>query len=116
MTTKDHNSPHQYEEKVRFIHLRNIDDEGDITNSGGVTVAFCEKDRHLWFAYSRCHWNDNYCKRIGRNIATGRLYSGDCYAIANDPQVDKYEAIIAKVFQLVRRDQEKSPNFFHDEE
>lgn len=39
-------------------------------------------------AFAKCNSKDNYCKKIGRAIVTGRIKSGDCHVIrlGNDKQ------------------------------
>ena len=61
---------------VKFIHLRrrNIED-GSISNSGGVTVAFREVGANIEYAIARCSPYDNFSKKLGRIKAEGRLES-----------------------------------------
>src|SRR5258708_25220082 len=70
---------------VKFVHLREIDmDSGQPTPTGGITVAFTlikERDEPdgtdlYWAARAECSHRDNFCKKIGRSIATGRLRKG----------------------------------------
>lgn len=76
--------------KTRFIHLRFWNEDGLPQNRGGTTIAYkADPDNLNTFnvAYSICHPNENYCRKIGRNITEGRLHSGDCYHILFDPFV-----------------------------
>lgn len=70
---------------VKFVHLREFDPEiGEPLPNGGITVAFTKiKDREqpegfdlYWAARSECSQRDNFCKKIGRSIAAGRLRCG----------------------------------------
>lgn len=67
---------------IKFFHnriLRNI--EGDISTHGGATVAFVDTtperkndEKHLFhYAYAWCRENENFNKKIGRDVASGRL-------------------------------------------
>ena len=41
---------------------------------GGATLAELYKDNHcVAEAWSNCSERDNYCKKLGRNIAVGRV-------------------------------------------
>lgn len=70
---------------VKFVHLRDIDmDSGQPLPQGGITVAFTlVKEREdpegtdlYWAARAECSQRDNFCKKVGRSIATGRLRCG----------------------------------------
>lgn len=70
---------------VKFVHLREIDmDSGQPLPQGGITVAFTlVKEREnpegtdlYWAARAECSQRDNFCKKVGRSIATGRLRCG----------------------------------------
>ncbi len=37
------------------------------------SCAFYEENGHIYFAVARCHENDNFNRRLGRNIAESRL-------------------------------------------
>lgn len=63
--------------KLRFIHLRNWDSAENLMPHGGYTIGWCSVNGDIHFAYSQCSLADNYNKKIGRNIVTGRLSSGD---------------------------------------
>jgi len=61
---------------IKFLHFRQQTFKGDISNLGGVTVAY-QKIREGVFkmAYAHCHPKDNFCKATGRIKAAGRLNS-----------------------------------------
>ena len=70
---------------VKFVHLREMDMEsGCPLPQGGITVAFTlVKEREepegtdlYWAARAECSQRDNFCKKTGRSIATGRLRCG----------------------------------------
>jgi hypothetical protein len=66
---------------IRFLHIRNLHNEnnGDdsyISCKGGTTVAYEVDDDTIRFAVAKCSIRDNYCRKTGRAIATGRLNTG----------------------------------------
>jgi hypothetical protein len=70
--------------RVTIIYYADYPDEffGELQPRGGITVAdiFDSKGHLLVSASANCSTQDNYCKRIGRDIAVGRalkeLYEG----------------------------------------
>lgn len=59
-----------------FVHIR--PDNVHINPKGGVTVAIQgDEDHGFQFAAAKCHHNDNFVKRVGRDKAAGRLNSGE---------------------------------------
>lgn len=65
--------------KIQFIHRRNFDHmwyAGPSTH-GGATVAYQEvKPGLIEYSVARCSTRDNFNKKLGRDIATGRLAVG----------------------------------------
>lgn len=68
--------------EVKYRHLRTVavnTKTGDVINCynlGGATVAYRELDAEtIIYAVAICSEKDNYCKKTGRTIATGRLKS-----------------------------------------
>lgn len=60
--------------EVNYRHIRFMDDFGNISNMGGVTVAYVQTDENtITFATAVCSIKDNFCKRTGRKIARQRL-------------------------------------------
>jgi hypothetical protein len=71
--------------RIYFLHIR-YEDEHDplkFSTHGGVTVAYHYlKDLKQWeVAVATCNLSDNFCKKIGRTIASNRLNWGDCYRL-----------------------------------
>jgi len=59
--------------KYRYYHLRIFDEKGHPSPFGGATICY-DRDRDRYhIAY--CSLKDRFCKRIGREIARGRLES-----------------------------------------
>lgn len=65
---------------IKFIHLRYINPFNDnVETKGGFTVAYVEHANDtVTYAIAKCSKKDNYCKRIGRDVATGRMKAGQC--------------------------------------
>ena len=69
---------------VRFIHIRLIDEKGEISLYGGLTVAYDVMKDQIVFATSRCrvpaytdagNWDegDRFNRKLGQMISAGRL-------------------------------------------
>jgi hypothetical protein len=61
--------------KTYFMHIRNLDNDGQISNYGGTTVAYRETSGGVEFAEAWCSNRDNFNKAYGRAKAQGRLNS-----------------------------------------
>lgn len=59
---------------TKFIHIRRGIGAG-LQEKGGATIAyeFNPDTRQAQYAVAKCSTRDNYCKKIGRDIAQGRL-------------------------------------------
>lgn len=58
---------------LKYIHLRPRYD-GFLMPTGGVTIAYDVDGDHAFYAVARCSVKDNFCKRTGRAIASGRWH------------------------------------------
>jgi glycerol-3-phosphate dehydrogenase len=59
---------------VNFIHIRERDAQGRISTHGGFTIAYRQTaPDEVVLATAMCNEKDNFCRRIGRAIAGGRL-------------------------------------------
>lgn len=56
---------------MRFLHLRKRSN-GTIRAKGGKTVAYEVAGNLVTLAFAKCSKKDSYCKKVGRDIATGR--------------------------------------------
>lgn len=66
---------------VFHIHIRDHDEEGELLNFGGATIAY-EVERlsdkfRIKFSVSECCDTDRFVKQIGRDIASSRLIHGE---------------------------------------
>jgi len=62
------------EVKVYFQHHRNKDENGRVLPTGGETIAYTFDDKNKKIeAYAVCSMKDDYNKKLGRWIDTGRL-------------------------------------------
>jgi hypothetical protein len=59
--------------QLAFLHIRVYDLNGGIAPTGGLTTAIQAVDGNLVYAVARCSDADVFCKKTGRDIATGRL-------------------------------------------
>ena len=66
---------------IKFVHVREYDNQGEPLPHGGITVAFMRVSTTLGVdtyhvSKALCSVRDNFCKKIGRSIAAGRLLVG----------------------------------------
>jgi hypothetical protein len=87
--------------RIYFIHLRYEDEKYPDQSDprGGITVAFRHVlGTHWEIALAKCNVTDNFCKKVGRTIASNRLNCGDCHRIPSDLKEDR----LAQVEQRIR--------------
>jgi hypothetical protein len=68
---------------MKFIHLRyrfkdqisDINPQG-IFNKGGVTVCYQKTPEHFTYSLAYCNLKDNFNRRLGREISSGRFNAG----------------------------------------
>lgn len=76
MTTPTSDRDFRFTE-MKFIHLRYFDYVGgwrlEISNLGGMTIAYVEVDGRIVYAVAKCSRKDNFCRKTGRAIAGLRL-------------------------------------------
>lgn len=99
---------------LKFIHLRYFEDveynddttREEMLQNAGITIAYRQGTTHdgLDVAFSRCHPNDNYNKKVGRGICEGRMLHGDYYKVPRQPDVLDFEVICAFVNNKVMND------------
>ena len=84
----------QVDSKIKFIHCRNMEEDGSVSGKGGMTIAYIldATRKVVGFAAAKCHSKDNYCKYTGRAKATGRLRSSSFYEHCPEP-MDEIEFI-----------------------
>lgn len=66
---------------MKFMHMRMHEPEVEGADSillahGGVTVAYEVKENNIEYAVAKCHRNDNFSRKIGRDISMGRFLAG----------------------------------------
>lgn len=67
---------------IKYVHIREFNIDGVPLPNGGSTLAFLRiaqtEDRGDMYHVSQalCSHRDNFCKKIGRSVATGRLLCG----------------------------------------
>jgi hypothetical protein len=94
---------------VRFIHLRDHDPHGAILAHGGATIAFevvpgeDVGDKDVFFSWAECHYRDNFCRRVGRAKAGGKLNSPRYARHTRIPEgQDIREALIREYYDAKR--------------
>ena len=60
---------------IKYLHVRALNDENELSPNGGLTVAYTCTLTDIVLQVAKCHENDLFCHRIGREIAFGRLKS-----------------------------------------
>lgn len=60
---------------AKFLHYREVDEEGMVLPNGGVTVAYVVGEEGTSYAFAYCSPYDNYSKIYGRAKSSGRLLS-----------------------------------------
>jgi hypothetical protein len=60
---------------MEVYHIRNEDEEGNILNNGGLTIVYRIDEYSISFGWALCCNEDNYDKKLGRQIAVERLAS-----------------------------------------
>lgn len=72
--------------RVYFLHIRYEDENNSslFSTHGGVTIAYryLSESKKWEVAVAECNIKDNFCKKIGRTIATNRLNWGDCHRLS----------------------------------
>ena len=58
---------------IKILHIRECDEEGNLLNKGGCTIAYTCTKQDILLNASFCHPKDQFCKKIGREVAIQRL-------------------------------------------
>lgn len=62
---------------VKYLHVREIDEYGDLKHFGGLTVAYTLVDTEgvagICVHLAKCHPSDRFCYKIGRETALKKL-------------------------------------------
>ena len=71
----------QTQNEIKFLHFRDIADDGSVNPRGGVTIAYrgfgpTEGVQTVSFAAARCSKDDNFERAQGRALAAQRLDLG----------------------------------------
>lgn len=106
--------------KVHYIHVRNRNQDGTISNRGGTTVAFREiPEVGIEYAYAFCSPKDNFSRHLGRTKAAGRLGSSRHRFVSVD-QYDKFiqnqtRMLSNRLNQLLGSDMTKEQNLLESQ-
>jgi hypothetical protein len=95
--------PNKNTNPVFYIHLRYQEDDGSISNHGGLTIAYRPHDNEVAFevAIARCNQSDNFCRKTGRCIALGNL-NWDRLWICKAPESDRHADIHKHIVDFVQ--------------
>lgn len=79
---------------IKFVHCRNLNDDGSINPRGGLCIAYATNDdqKVVGYAAAECPTNYNYVKAVARAKAAGRMKSAKYYQDA--PELDEKVFII----------------------
>jgi hypothetical protein len=84
----------------KFLHIRYGVEDGNpnsnikIADQGGISIAYeVVEGKYLRVAYARCSVLDNFCYRVGRKIAAGRLANKRLGAITKLETEGKLEVL-----------------------
>lgn len=100
---------------MKFIHLRyrfqdlvtNMNPQG-LYNRGGVTICYEKTPTHFTYSLAYCNLKDNFNRRIGREISSGRFRGGWFWVIPLHPDQDIRDALDQKV--LIKIKEHLDPN------
>jgi hypothetical protein len=68
--------------QIQFIHRRPVAGDCGPASRGGFTIAYQEiKPGLVEYSIANCSPRDNFNKKIGRDIATGRLVNSNNRAV-----------------------------------
>ena len=67
--------------KEKYIHLRYPDprDPAKPSGKGGLTICYQVDGDEVHYAEAQCHMKDNFSRRKGRLISSGRLHKGKSF-------------------------------------
>jgi hypothetical protein len=88
----------------KFIHLRYFDENNELIQNAGITVAYLlnPADHNLLLvSFARCHPSDNYNKKIGRAISIGRMLHTDYYIVHRQGDNKDFDLVTSFVNQKV---------------
>jgi hypothetical protein len=88
--------------RIYYSHIRYESENPtqEYSEKGGITIAFrCLEALKKWeVAIAKCNILDNFCRKLGRKIASNRLNWGDCHRL--DLNAD--ESALKKVVAYMR--------------
>jgi hypothetical protein len=78
---------------MKFLHFRYVDiNDGPDTQTdtvrtkGGKTIAYEAAEGKLKYSIARCADRENFCRRTGRLVSSGRFNHGQVFVVENfDP-------------------------------
>ena len=62
---------------IKYLHIREVDEEGNLCAGGGLTIAYTISDvegmQQIFLNWVKCHPDDHFEYRIGRELAAAKL-------------------------------------------
>ena len=60
----------------KYMHIRRVDENGAIMSTGGITIAWTGNESldGIFVHYAECSVRDQYSRKIGRQLASKRLF------------------------------------------
>ena len=60
---------------IRFLHIRECDEEGELLQTGGLTIVYTVsyEMKEIFLNIAKCSVNDQFSRKIGREVAEERL-------------------------------------------
>jgi len=99
-----------------FIHLRYTNSKGELSGQGGITIAYrrtADSEFKYEVAVARCCPTDNFCRKIGRQIASGFLAFNNCFVLnitynlqikdSKENQIEFYQIVRNKILEFVTK-------------
>lgn len=91
--------------RIYYSHIRyeSADPSQSYDTHGGITIAYRYlKDLNKWeVAIAKCNLLDNFCKRLGRTIASNRLDWGVCHRLDLELDDSKLKDVTHRVRAVV---------------
>lgn len=88
---------------MNYIHLRARNPNNTPITKGGTTIAWrINSDGSLEIAVAHCHFKDNFCRRIGRAIAEGRMRVGKSHIIAKQDEFPDFRTMREFIVNMVK--------------
>lgn len=62
---------------MKYLYIRKINKDGTISSTGGITVGYNVTKKDIVLSYTRCRYDDRFCRSEGRKEAERKMVSPD---------------------------------------